>query len=250
MLNSKLALALVAGSLAVAPALASADVVIQNPQNQQPTPPPPQPQQQQTPPPAQPAPAPIINNNNTQAPAPAPQPAAPAPAPTPTTNNTTVVTPAAMAQPETTTTSDTGVTATTETAYINTPVFSTGATVFAISYGAGVISAASTDTKSNDRLYVPVVGPWLALHDRIKDNNCGDLGNASCDSNTTAKVLLVVDGVFQAAGLLAMVDGVLDPGTTEVHHTATVAKNSKKVHFAPAPVGDHADPGFWAMGRF
>ena len=171
----------------------------------------------------------------------APAPVQPAPAPAPATTNTTVVTPASMAQPEP------SVSGSYETNYINTPVFSTGATVFAISYGAGVISAASTDTKSNDRLYVPLVGPWLALHDRVHDNNCGALSNSRCDTNTTAEVLLVVDGVFQAAGLLAMVDGVFDPGSHEV--SATVASN-KKVHITPAPVGANADPGIWAMGRF
>ncbi len=111
----------------------------------------------------------------------------------------------------------------------NAPVFATGALVFAGSYGASAIVAGSSDHPGADRLYVPVVGPWLALNDW---GNC-PISNPSCDQNTTDKVLLVADGVFQAAGLITMLDGVLQPSS---HHV--VARTADKgVHVAPTPNG-------------
>ena len=111
----------------------------------------------------------------------------------------------------------------------NAPVFATGALVFAGTYGASAIVAGSSNHAGADRLYVPVVGPWLALNDW---GNC-TITNPSCDSNTTDKVLLVADGVFQAAGLITMLDGVLEPSR---HHV--VARTAdKKVHVTPTHNG-------------
>jgi hypothetical protein len=125
----------------------------------------------------------------------------------------------------------------------NAPIFMTGALVFAASYGASVIVAASSDNdRGNDRLYVPVVGPWLALNDR---GSC-DITNSKCDHETTAKVLLVADGIFQAAGLIGMIDGVLQPSS---HRTVTrSAKLDTKVHVQPTVT--HGDPGVSVFGRF
>lgn len=125
----------------------------------------------------------------------------------------------------------------------NAPIFATGALVFAGTYGASVITAASTDdSRGNHRLYVPVVGPWLALNDR---GSC-DVLRSSCDNETTAKVLLVADGVFQAAGLLAMLDGIFQPSSHRVV-TRTVELDTR-VHVTPATV--HGDPGVAVFGRF
>jgi len=111
----------------------------------------------------------------------------------------------------------------------NAPVFTTGALVFAATYGASVITAASSDdSRGNNRLYVPLVGPWLALNDR---GSC-DVTNSKCDHETTAKVLLVADGVFQAAGVIAMLDGVFQPSSHRV--AARTAKIDTKIHVRPA----------------
>ncbi|MDB4957503.1 MAG: hypothetical protein JWO36_5072 [Myxococcales bacterium] len=128
--------------------------------------------------------------------------------------------------------------ATQETDYVrddwNAPVFTTGAIVFAGSYGASVITAASSNHVGADRLYVPVVGPWLALNDW---GNC-PISNANCDSTTTAKVLLVADGIFQAAGILTMIDGILEPS----HHR--VVTRTAETHIAPT------GNGFAVLGSF
>ena len=105
----------------------------------------------------------------------------------------------------------------------NAPVFATGALVFAGSYGASAIVAATSDHPGADRLYVPIAGPWLAL------NDWGDcpIDQPRCDTNTTNKVLLVADGVFQAAGVVTMVTGILSPTTHNVYQRTADAKKIK-----------------------
>jgi hypothetical protein len=119
----------------------------------------------------------------------------------------------------------------------NAPVFATGALVFAGSYGASVVVAGSSDHPGADRLYVPVVGPWLAL------NDWGDcpIEEPRCDRNTTDKVLLVADGVFQAAGVVTMLSGLLSPS----HHTVyTRTAQNTKTRVTPT------HNGFAVVGRF
>lgn len=161
----------------------------------------------------------------TPAPAPAPQqqPVVVVPQPQAPTHTTTVVAP----QPEGTEVSDEW----------NAPVFATGAVVFAGSYGASAIVAGSSDHVGADRLYVPVVGPWLAL------NDWGDcpITQPRCDNTTTDKVLLVADGVFQAAGVITMLSGVLSPS----HHTVYTTRTAD---LKPKITPTHN--GFAVIGRF
>ncbi|HEY5947037.1 MAG TPA: hypothetical protein VIV40_16145 [Kofleriaceae bacterium] len=119
----------------------------------------------------------------------------------------------------------------------NAPVFATGALVFAGSYGASAIVASTSDHVGADRLYVPLAGPWLAL------NDWGDcpIEQPRCDKNTTDKVLLVADGVFQAAGVITMVTGLLSPTT---HTVYTRTADAKKIHVTPT------HNGFAVLGRF
>ena len=170
-------------------------------------------------------------------------------APAPTTTTTTVVTPAPQPQqqppvvvvnppeqPRTTVVTQTPASYEVYDAW-NAPVFATGALVFAGSYGAAAVVAATSDHPGADRLYVPVVGPWLAL------NDWGDcpITDSRCDDNTTDKVLLVADGVFQAAGLVTMVTGVLSP----THHTVYQrTADAKKYKITPTR------NGFAVVGRW
>jgi hypothetical protein len=126
----------------------------------------------------------------------------------------------------------------------NKPVFVGGALVFLGGYSASVISAASAgdaeQDRGIDRLYIPVAGPWLALNDR-PDCTATD---GTCDWNTTKKVLLVVDGVLQAGGVIAMIHGVLQPSSHRVV-TQTTA-----VRVTPTVVGQSAGAGLALFGRF
>ncbi len=185
------------------------------------------------------------------APAPTAQPAPQAPAPT---NTTTVVTPAPAPAPQqqapvivvnpeprparTTIIARDPETYTEYDAW-NAPVFATGALVFAGSYGASVIVASQSEREAADRLYVPVVGPWLALNDW---SDC-PIEEPRCDRNTTHKVLLVADGVFQAAGVITMVTGLLSPSSRTVTASTRVVEKPK-AQIAPT------SNGFALVGRF
>jgi hypothetical protein len=129
----------------------------------------------------------------------------------------------------------------------NAPMFAAGAAMFALSYGASVITAATNgDERGNNRLYVPVVGPWLALNER---GDC-DILRSSCDHETTAKVLLIADGVFQAAGVIGMLDGLLRPST---HHVlVTSNKVDTKTRVRPTLIGSVSGsaPGISVRGGF
>jgi hypothetical protein len=124
----------------------------------------------------------------------------------------------------------------------NAPVFTTGALVFASAYGASVVTAAlaDDDDRGADRLYVPLVGPWLALDERSSCN----VSDAGCDDETTAKVLLIADGVFQAAGAAAMVVGIFQPTSRRV--VTRSAKLDKKIHVQPS----FANAGVTVFGRW
>src|SRR5688572_8069361 len=159
----------------------------------------------------------------------------PAPAPAPQQQPVVVVNPeprpartTVVTQPETTEVYD----------QWNAPVFATGALVFAGSYGASVVVAGSSDHPGADRLYVPVVGPWLAL------NDWGDcpIEEPRCDENTTHKVLLVADGVFQAAGVITMLTGLLSPSEHTVVRTRTA--DTTKTRLTPTK------NGFAVVGKF
>jgi hypothetical protein len=124
--------------------------------------------------------------------------------------------------------------------------FAAGAAVFALSYGASVITAATTDNdRGNNRLYVPVVGPWLALNER---GDC-DILRSSCDHETTAKVLLIADGVFQAAGVIGMLDGLLRPST---HRVLVTNKVDTRTRVRPTVIGSVSGsaPGVSVRGAF
>jgi hypothetical protein len=87
----------------------------------------------------------------------------------------------------------------------NTPAVVSGALMFGVAYGAVVIVAATTDRDANNRLYVPLIGPWLAIKGR---GDC-PVDQEACDSETTKKILLGADGVFQAAGVITLAYGLL-----------------------------------------
>lgn len=136
-----------------------------------------------------------------------------------------------------------------ETVYdrYNAAMFTTGALIFGAAYGASVVAAATASDDNRDRgferLYIPVAGPWLALSDR---GDC-PITSSACDRETTTKILLIADGVFQSAGVLAMIGGVLEPSRRRVQVRNT--KLDTKVRVTPSTVGS-GDPGVAVFGRF
>jgi len=97
------------------------------------------------------------------------------------------------------------------TTTLNTPMIASGAVLFGLAYGGAVIGAGVSDNTADERLYVPLVGPWLALSER--DDDCGGILEQDCDNSTTAKILIGADGVFQALGVATIVYGFLTPRT-------------------------------------
>lgn len=110
----------------------------------------------------------------------------------------------------------------------NAPLFTGGVVLFGASYGGAVIAASQSDNEADDRLYVPVVGPWLDLADR---GDC-NIENDACDEQTTEKVLIVADGIFQAGGAALMIGSFLFPRT--VHESAPITAMR---HVKPIRVG-------------
>ena len=172
----------------------------------------------------------------TPAPAPAPQPAPQPntvvvqPTSEPVERTVIVPTPQEAAQNNETTT------------VTNSNVIVTGVMTFGVAYGIAAIAAASSDRSSDKRMYVPVLGPWLAMADR---GDC-PVEEASCDNETTDKILMAVDGVFQAVGVATAVYGVLSPVT--VTHTTTTAKAG--VHVVPVSRNDGHSAGLGIAGTF
>jgi hypothetical protein len=117
-----------------------------------------------------------------------------------------------------------------------------GLVTFGLSYIPALVVAGTSDLSTDHHLYVPIVGPWLDLGDRP---SCG-VGGIGCDTETTYKVLLVLDGVFQGIGALTTVAGFLSP---EHHAVVTTADLDKpKVHVTPSRVA--SGYGLAAFGSF
>jgi hypothetical protein len=111
-----------------------------------------------------------------------------------------------------------------------------GIAVFGISYGAAAI-VATTSRRSEDRtLLVPLLGPWLDLSNRP---TCGT--NAVCNDENTAKVLLVVNGIFQGVGAFSILGSFLSPEHRRVRRPV--------VEIVPTAMGVGGS-GLMAIGRF
>lgn len=91
--------------------------------------------------------------------------------------------------------------------YPNRPLLVTGLVVLAASYGAGALVGALTDRPADDKLYYPVVGPWLDLRHR---------GCAAdpCSNNRLDRVLIGGDGVLQAIGAAGVLLSLVVPEKT------------------------------------
>jgi hypothetical protein len=117
-----------------------------------------------------------------------------------------------------------------------------GLVIFGLSYVPAMVVASTSALDADRTLFVPIAGPWIDLTQRP---GCGP--TESCNSENTAKVFLVADGVFQAIGAVTIVGGLL----TTSHETRTVrsAKPGPAVHVSPAQMGN-GGYGVAATGTF
>ena len=117
-----------------------------------------------------------------------------------------------------------------------------GLTIFGLSYLPAVVVGAESGLTADRSLFVPIVGPWIDLTQRP-----GCAAGTSCNSEDTAKVVIVVDGVFQAIGALTILGGFL----TTAHETKTVraATGEPTLRLRPAQMGQ-GGYGMLALGSF
>jgi hypothetical protein len=125
----------------------------------------------------------------------------------------------------------------------NRYLLTTGLVLWGASYTGSIIVAAQSSNPADQHLYVPIVGPWIDLANR---GGC-PVGNASCDTETTNKVLLVADGVFQAIGTINVIWGFLRPEHREVT-TVAATKYTPAITFEPSAVA--SGYGLAAFGKF
>jgi hypothetical protein len=135
-------------------------------------------------------------------------------------------------------------TTTTDEAYMpNRIMLVSGLVLWGVPYSAGVVVAAQSSNQADQHLYVPIVGPWIDLGQR---GGC-PVSNNSCNTETTDKVLLVGDGIFQALGTLQVVWAFLRPEHREVV-TVSATRYTPKIAFTPASLA--GGYGISAFGEF
>ena len=125
----------------------------------------------------------------------------------------------------------------------NVPLLTTGLVTFGLSYVPAIVVAGESTQSADHSLYVPIAGPWIDIASRPR---CGTLGGPDCTTETTDKVLIGVDGVFQAIGAVETVFGLLTPEHAVV---TTVAKHDRPtLKVAPTRVG--SGYGLGAVGSW
>jgi hypothetical protein len=113
----------------------------------------------------------------------------------------------------------------------NRALLSTGIVMLGGLYLTSVIIGASSGNSNDHQLFVPLAGPWMDIGSRG-----GCPVNSSCNGETTNKVLLGADGIFQALGALQIIGAFLMPETRTVETVHSTALNAD-VTFTPARVG-------------
>ena len=133
---------------------------------------------------------------------------------------------------------------TTETVYVgpDRAMLGTGVVVTAGTYVASIIVGAESNKHGDEKLYIPLVGPWLDIGER---GGC-PLGASSCNGETGNKVLLIADGVGQGLGALMIVASILAP-EREVRRISTA---SAKPTLRFTPVTYRGGSGIAAFGTF
>ncbi len=160
----------------------------------------------------------------------------------------------AEATPVSTTVQSSGASSVTEeTTYTppNRAIVGGGIIAFVGSYVPSVIVAAANGNAYDNRLYIPIAGPWLDLSNRP---GCGS-AQFDCSREAAFAGLLVVDGLVQGLGALAIALGFVVPErhtrviTASAGPAKKVALEKPSVHVVPARVSGDAY-GVAAFGKF
>jgi hypothetical protein len=120
----------------------------------------------------------------------------------------------------------------------NRTLLSTGIGLFVASYGASVVAGAVSDRAADQKLFIPVVGPWLDLGERgCDERECGS-------REDVYEAMIITSGIAQGAAVLLGIGSLVIPETTTTERAA--AKPEVKV----SPVSFGAGAGLGAVGRF
>ena len=128
----------------------------------------------------------------------------------------------------------------------NRGLLASGLFMFGVSYSASAIIAGSSSHVGDDRRYVPVAGPWMDLAARPE---CFGGPANMCDNETSNRVLLVFDGVFQGLGALALLSSFFVPEEDSSTSDTDEAKQKPHIHVTPTSYGAAA-PGVAVFGSF
>ena len=111
---------------------------------------------------------------------------------------------------------------------INRPLLGAGLVLFGGPYIASVIVAAESDRPADrNHLAIPVVGPWLDLANRGTD-----VRPANNESGNQA--LLILDGIGQGLGALAIVTSMFIPEKSTQHWYVI---GDRRFHAMPTTIG-------------
>jgi hypothetical protein len=124
----------------------------------------------------------------------------------------------------------------------NLPLMGTGLITLTVGYAPALVVAIESDHKGDDKLFIPVVGPWLDMGKR----GCDPL-EVNCGSSGIETAALITDGVVQGLGALQIVAGLVTPQYRTVVHSASNGK--PRVRIAPSSLGGRGY-GLFAAGTF
>jgi hypothetical protein len=127
----------------------------------------------------------------------------------------------------------------------NRALLRSGVWTLGAAYAPALIVAVESNRTADKRLYIPVAGPWLDLSSRGK---CA--ATEKCDHETTNKVLLAVDGVFQGIGALNIIGSFLFPETRSVTVASNGHKGASGFSIRVVPTRVEGAYGVAAVGKF
>jgi len=115
-----------------------------------------------------------------------------------------------------------------------------GAFLLGSSYAFSIVAAAKSDLPADDRLYIPIAGPWMDLNERPA---CGNSERRpDCKTEPLNKGLLVTSGIVQGIGAAEILGGFLFP------KTEVIAVRAGGVTFHPT--AGRSGVGVTATGAF
>jgi hypothetical protein len=123
--------------------------------------------------------------------------------------------------------------------FLNRKLFVSGLVLFGGTYTASmIVGAESSRDQDHKDLFYPVVGPWMDIGHR-------DCGTNTCTNEAGAVTLLILDGIGQGVGILAIIASVAIPERI----TRKYFLGSEKLSVTPMRMG-LAAYGLGAHGSF